>query len=113
GGGAAAGGGRAPSLPQAARLRRAVFPVRALSRATRSRCLGPGATPLPPRPGEGGREATGWGGLGDTERRVDAGGSALDLPCRPHPVSPFRLNHPPRDGEGEGLCPLLRKNFTT
>src|SRR5690606_41163545 len=70
GGGAAAGGGRAPSLPQAARLRRAAFPVGALSRATRSRCLGPGATPLPPRPGEGGREATGWGGLGDTERRV-------------------------------------------
>ena len=27
--------------------------------------------------------------------------AARDVPKRPHPVSPFGLNHPPHEGEGE------------
>src|SRR5690606_10970627 len=58
-----------------------------------------GAVFLPPLHGEGGREATGWGGLGDPS-------AALVLACRPHPSSAFGLSHPPHEGEGEG-CAFL------
>src|SRR5690606_16493875 len=54
---------------------------------------------LPPLHGEGGRSAatTGWEGL-------VMQGATLDLPWRPHPASPYRLSHPPHEGEGEALA---------
>src|SRR5690606_22127944 len=57
-------------------------------------------TPLPPRPGEGGRAATGRGGPGDTN-------AALEWPSRPHPASPAaQPPSPGRGGRGFVLLPL-------
>ena len=36
---------------------------------------------LPPRPGEGGREATGWGGLGDAGARLVSPAAPVPTPA--------------------------------
>ena len=61
---------------------------------------------LPPRSGEGGRAATGWGRPSETVRweTKQVGGT---LPGRPHPVSPDGATTLPRRGrESSGALPI-------
>uniref|UniRef100_A0A0N4Z1H6 Peptidoglycan glycosyltransferase n=1 Tax=Parastrongyloides trichosuri TaxID=131310 RepID=A0A0N4Z1H6_PARTI len=102
GGGPAAGRGRAPALAQAARVRRAAFPVRGRYRSPRGGSLLERRRGASPSPSWGGRlRPLGRSRVGAARLLIKLRGALRSyrraLPTR----SPLRCDHPPHEGEGE------------